>query len=186
METLVTRFRSNNLIPRVRSKGKDGKEKEIVLLEIYKNMHELCLDQYGNYVIQVVIENWDDLEVDEVLKEFKYRGAYVLSENEMQKLIDNFTEAEELYSIISDCFQVIEGELMSYEKFVYVIEQSSTALGDKAIVRRVSVTVEENDGSRAAISGDGISNYSLIVVRSDVPLNNGDRVRLEDYSQSGN
>lgn len=71
-------------------------------------------------------------------------------------------------------------------KFVYVIEQSSTALGDKAIVRRVSVTVEENDGSRAAISGDGISNDSLIVVRSDVPLNNGDRVRLEDYSQSGN
>lgn len=69
-------------------------------------------------------------------------------------------------------------------KFVYIIEQSSTPLGDKAVVKRVAVTVEENDGSRSAIKGDGISNDVLIVVRSDVPLNNGDRVRLEDYSQN--
>ncbi len=66
--------------------------------------------------------------------------------------------------------------------FVYVVDESSTPLGEKLVVRKVSVTEEESDGSRTAIKGDGIDKDALIVVRSDKPLNNGDRVRREDYS----
>ncbi|MCQ2482424.1 MAG: HlyD family efflux transporter periplasmic adaptor subunit, partial [Clostridia bacterium] len=66
--------------------------------------------------------------------------------------------------------------------FVYVVDESSTPLGDKLVVRKVTVTQEETDGSRTAIKGDGIDKDALIVVRSDKPLNNGDRVRREDYS----
>lgn len=70
--------------------------------------------------------------------------------------------------------------------FVYVIQQSTSALGDKYTVHRVSVSVEATDGSRSAISGDGIEG-AQIVTRSDEPLNDGDRVRLQDYSsEEGN
>lgn len=65
--------------------------------------------------------------------------------------------------------------------FVYVIEESSSPLGDKYVVRRVTVTVDETDGALSAISGEGIDR-GMIVTRSEEPLHDGDRVRLEDYS----
>ncbi|MBO4636616.1 MAG: HlyD family efflux transporter periplasmic adaptor subunit [Clostridiales bacterium] len=65
--------------------------------------------------------------------------------------------------------------------FVYVIEESSSPLGDKYVVKRVDVTVEATDGALTAISGEGIDR-GMIVTRSEEPLHDGDRVRLEDYS----
>lgn len=65
--------------------------------------------------------------------------------------------------------------------FIYVVEQTSTVLGNKCIVHRVKVTVEATDGARTAISGENIEG-AQIVVRSEKPLHDGDRVRLTDYS----
>ena len=69
--------------------------------------------------------------------------------------------------------------------FVYVLEQSSTPLGEKYTVKRVDVTVEASDGALTAISGNGLEGV-MIVTRSEEPLRNGDRVRLEDYSDTQN
>lgn len=66
--------------------------------------------------------------------------------------------------------------------FVYVIESSSGPLGDKYTVRRVDVTVEATDGSMSAISSDKLGD-NMIVIRSEEPLHDGDRVRLEDYKK---
>lgn len=65
--------------------------------------------------------------------------------------------------------------------FVYVIEESTSPLGKKYVVKRVSVTVEANSGAYCAISGENLDG-NQIVTRSEKPLNDGDRVRLEDYS----
>lgn len=66
--------------------------------------------------------------------------------------------------------------------FIYVIEGSSTPLGDKYIVRRVDVTVQATDGAASAISGEGLDKGDvMIVIRSEKPLEDGQRVRLEDY-----
>ena len=65
--------------------------------------------------------------------------------------------------------------------FVYLIQGSSSPLGDKYTVKRVSVTVEATDGAMSAISGDGLDG-GMIVVRAEKPLEDGDRVRLEDYT----
>lgn len=69
--------------------------------------------------------------------------------------------------------------------YVYVIDKTSGPLGDRYTVRRVAVTVQNRSGSLVAISGQGIDDAGgdlLIVTRSEEPLHNGDRVRLEDYS----
>ena len=67
--------------------------------------------------------------------------------------------------------------------FVYVIVGSSTPLGDKYTVKRVDVTVEATDGAASAIKGEGLDKYDvMIVVRSEKPLEDGQRVRLEDYT----
>ena len=67
--------------------------------------------------------------------------------------------------------------------FVYVIVGSSTPLGDKYVVKRVDVTVEATDGAASAIKGEGLDKYDvMIVVRAEKPLEDGQRVRLEDYT----
>ena len=67
--------------------------------------------------------------------------------------------------------------------FVYVIQGSSTPLGDKYTVKRVDVTVEAEDGAAKAIKGEGLDKYDvMIVIRSEKPLEDGQRVRLEDYT----
>lgn len=68
--------------------------------------------------------------------------------------------------------------------YVYVIIESSGPLGDKFVVRRLNVTVEATDGAMSAISCENESDLEqgMIVTRSEKPLHNGDRVRMEDYS----
>ena len=65
--------------------------------------------------------------------------------------------------------------------FVYQIVGSSSPLGDKYTVKRVDVTVQDDDGTYAAISGDKLDKDCMIVVRSEKPLEDGERVRLEDF-----
>lgn len=73
--------------------------------------------------------------------------------------------------------------------YVYVVIESSSPLGDKYVVKRVDVTVEEEDGSLSAISpkdsNSKVLEQGMVVTRSEKPLHNGDRVRLEDYSNPG-
>lgn len=65
--------------------------------------------------------------------------------------------------------------------FVYAIDESRSPLGNHYQVRRVDVVVLATDGAVSAISGEGLDSV-LIVVRSEEPLEDGQRVRLEDYS----
>ncbi len=65
--------------------------------------------------------------------------------------------------------------------FVYQIIGSSSPLGDKYTVKRVDVTVQDDDGTYAAISGEKLDKDAMIVVRSEKPLEDGERVRLEDF-----
>ncbi len=69
--------------------------------------------------------------------------------------------------------------------FVYAIIGSSTPLGDKYTVKRIDVSVEATDGVFSAISSakGELDKYDvMIVIRSEKPLEDGQRVRLEDYT----
>lgn len=87
----------------------------------------------------------------------------------------------------SDYDRVISSSAINEDnsgKFVYIIESSSGPLGDKYTVKRVDVTVEATDGSMSAISAQGNElGDNMIVIRSEEPLHDGDRVRLEDYTK---
>lgn len=67
--------------------------------------------------------------------------------------------------------------------FVYALVEKSTPLGTKYTVKKIDVTVEETDGARTAIKGDGLDSKYQYVTRSEEPLKDGDRVRLQDYSK---
>ena len=63
--------------------------------------------------------------------------------------------------------------------FVYVIDETKSPFGNTYKVRRVDVDVLDTDGAYCAISGDGLES-SLVVVRSESALENGQRVRLDE------
>ena len=64
--------------------------------------------------------------------------------------------------------------------FVYVIDETKSPFGNTYKVRRVDVSVLATDGVYTAISGEDLKSKS-IVIRSEEALENGQRVRLEDY-----
>ena len=65
--------------------------------------------------------------------------------------------------------------------FVYVIEEVRSPFGNCYTVKRSDVEVLATDGATSAISGNGID-QNMIVIRSEEALEDGQRVRLEDYS----
>lgn len=66
-------------------------------------------------------------------------------------------------------------------KFVYLIVEERSPFGNRYSVKRIDVTVEATDGSLSAISGNGLDD-GLFVIRSEEALEDGQRVRLEDYT----
>ncbi len=65
--------------------------------------------------------------------------------------------------------------------FVYLIDEVRSPLGNRYTVRRVDVEVLATDGAVSALSGSGLD-QGMIVIRSEKALEDGQRVRLEDYT----
>ena len=63
-------------------------------------------------------------------------------------------------------------------KFVFLLQEESGALGNRLTVRRVDVTVQEQNNERAAVSG-ALSDWDKVVERGDRELKDGDRVRIQ-------
>jgi len=66
-------------------------------------------------------------------------------------------------------------------KFVYLINEERSPFGNRYTVSRVDITVEATDGAMSAISGNGLD-LGMIVIRSEEALEDGQRVRLEDFT----
>ena len=65
--------------------------------------------------------------------------------------------------------------------FVYLIDEVRSPFGNRYTVRRVDVEVLATDGAVSALSGSGLD-QGMIVIRSEKALEDGQRVRLEDYT----
>ena len=68
---------------------------------IIENALNLIIHQYGNYVIQVIFENWDDIELEEILNQ--YKNKYIIlskqkySSNAIERIIEKNNNNLEFY-----------------------------------------------------------------------------------------
>lgn len=62
--------------------------------------------------------------------------------------------------------------------YVLAVRRTETSLGTEYLAERIEVLVEDRNETLAAVSG-GITRDSLVITRTDRPLGDGDRVRLE-------
>lgn len=65
------------------------------------------------------------------------------------------------------------------DQYVLVLDESETVLGKEKVARKVNVTIEDQNQSRAAVSG-ALSNSDKVIVGSSKSIFEGDRVRLKD------
>ena len=64
--------------------------------------------------------------------------------------------------------------------YVLVLEEEETVLGSELIVRRVDVTVEEQNGQYAAVHSELLRGDSQVITDSNAYVSAGDRVRLRE------
>jgi len=67
----------------------------------------------------------------------------------------------------------------NYGYYVFVVVQREGALGAETTIKRMDVTLVEQDSTRAAVQG-GVNSRDSIVARGDRELRDGDRVRMKE------
>ena len=66
--------------------------------------------------------------------------------------------------------------------FIYVIDETKSPFGNTYKVRRTDVSVLATDGVYTAILGEDLKSKTILI-RSEAALEDGQRVRLEDYGK---
>ena len=68
---------------------------------IYDNAIDLIVHQYGNYVIQTIVENWDDNELEDILNLYKNKYIYLskkkFSSNAIERILEKNNKNIEIY-----------------------------------------------------------------------------------------
>ena len=125
---------------------------------IYDNAMNLIVHQYGNYVIQTIVENWDDNELEDILNLYKNKYIYLskqkFSSNAVERILEKNKKNLENYIneicnenniieiiknkygnyVIQKAVKLSTGE--SREKIVGEINKNINKLKDKKIINK--------------------------------------------------
>ena len=95
--------------------------------KIIENALNLIVHQYGNYVIQVIFENWDDNELEDILKQYKNNYIYLsklkYSSNAIERIIEKNKNNLDFY-IKEICIENSISELILNNYGNYVIQKA--------------------------------------------------------------
>ena len=95
--------------------------------KINENALNLIVHQYGNYVIQVIFENWDDNELEDILNQYKNKFLYLsklkFSSNVVERIIEKNKNNLD-YFIKEICLENSLSELMLNNYGNYVIQKA--------------------------------------------------------------
>ena len=100
------------------------------------------------------------------------RGRSAAQNDELTARFEHDAQNSELYDV--GALHGAEGD-----QYVLRLTESETVLGRVKTAERVSVTLEDSNDTRAAVSG-ALSGQDEIIVSSSKSIYDGDRVRLEE------
>ena len=116
---------------------------------IYDNAMNLIVHQYGNYVIQTIVENWDDNELEDILNLYKNKYIYLskqkFSSNAVERILEkNKKNLENYINEICNENNIIEIIKNNYGN--YVIQKAvklSTGESRERIVGEISKNINK-------------------------------------------
>ena len=107
---------------------------------INDNAHNLIVHQYGNYVIQTIVDNWDDNELEDIINQYRNKYLYLseqkYSSNAIERIIEKNNKNLEIYiNEICNENNIIEAIKNKYGNYVIqkAVKLSSGAYRDKLI-----------------------------------------------------
>lgn len=111
--------------------------------KINDNALNLIVHQYGNYVIQIILENWDDSELESILNNYKDKYLYLsklkYSSNAIERIIEKNQNNLDNY-INEICIRNNLSELMINNYGNYVIQKAiklSTGKSQDIIIENI-------------------------------------------------
>ena len=116
---------------------------------IYDNAMNLIVHQYGNYVIQTIVENWDDNELEDILNLYKNKYIYLskqkFSSNAVERILEKNKKNLENY-INEICNENNIIEIIKNKYGNYVIQKAvrlSTGESREKIVGEISKNINK-------------------------------------------
>lgn len=113
--------------------------------KVYDNALDLIVHQYGNYVIQVIFENWDDNELESILNQYKNKYIFLskqkYSSNAIERIIEKNRDNLEYY-INEICSENNLSELMLNNYGNYVIQKAIKLSSGKSQDRLINDIVK--------------------------------------------
>ena len=95
--------------------------------KIIENAQNLIVHQYGNYVIQVIVENWDDNELEDIINLYKDKYIYLskqkYSSNAIERILEKNNNNLEFY-INEICTNNNLSEVMRNNYGNYVVQKA--------------------------------------------------------------
>ena len=125
--------------------------------KIYENAINLIVQQYGNYVIQTIVENQEDSELEDIINLYKNKNIYLskqkYSSNALERILEKNKKNLEFYinEICRDnIFEIIKNKYGNYvikkalklssgkirDKIVGEINKNINKLEDKKIINK--------------------------------------------------
>ena len=140
---------------------------EKIKKKIYENTLNLIVHQYGNYVIQVIMENWEDNELEDIINLCKDKYLFLsnqkYSSNAVERIIEKSKENLEYYinqiCCESNLFEVIKNNFGNYviqkavklssgkiqEKLIKEIMKNLDKLEDKKIINKWKMIISNTN-----------------------------------------
>ena len=140
---------------------------EKIKKKIYDNTLNLIVHQYGNYVIQVIMENWEDNELQDIINLCKDKYLFLsnqkYSSNAVERIIEKNKENLEYYINQICCenilFEVIKNNFGNYviqkavklssgkiqEKLIKEILKNLDKLEDKKIINKWKMIISNTN-----------------------------------------
>ena len=125
---------------------------------IYDNAINLIVHQYGNYVIQTIVENWDDKELEDIINIFRNKYIYLSKQKYSSNAIERIIEKNQKNLIIyineicneNNFIEIIKNKYGNYviqkalklssgncrEKIIGKINKNINKLEDKKIINK--------------------------------------------------
>ena len=135
--------------------------------KIIENALNLVIHQYGNYVIQTIVENWDDNEIKDIINLYKKNYIYLselkYSSNVIERIIEKNNENLEFY-ISEICINNNLSEIMNNIYGNYVIQKAvklSSGKSHERLVKQIMKNIHKIEDKKV------INKWKMIIFSSN-------------------
>jgi hypothetical protein len=134
--------------------------------KIIENASNLIVHQYGNYVIQVIVENWEDSDLEDIINLYKNNYIYLSKQKYSSNVVERIIEKNKInleFYIKEICINNNLSELMRNNFGNYVVQKAvklSSGKSQERLIREILKNINKLEDKKI------ISKWKMIIFSS--------------------